>query len=157
VTAHAAALKPRMRRMGEGFHTFDHTGDLGLEVWADTPERLYGLAAVALAAQEVEVGEAAVDAGGAIERRLTLEGDDPGDLMVHWLNTTLLEGGLAGAVWTAAEVRALTPRRVEALLRGPRRDRARHVFLREVKAVSHHDLALDLTPGACRCRMVLDL
>ena len=61
------------------------------------------------------------------------------------------------AVWTAAEVRTLTPRRVDALLRGPRRDRARHVFLREVKAVSHHDLGLDLTPGACRCRMVLDL
>lgn len=139
--------------MGEGFRTFDHTGDLGLEVWADTPERLYGLAAVALAAQEVE----ARDGGSAIERRLTLEGDDPEDLMVHWLNTALLEGELAEVVWTAADVHALSARQIAGVLRGPRRDRARHVFLREVKAVSHHDLTLDLTPGRCRCRMVLDL
>jgi SHS2 domain-containing protein len=139
--------------MGEGFRTFDHTGDLGLEVWADTPERLHALAAVALAAQEVEARET----NGAIERRLTLEGDDPADLMVHWLNTALLEGGLAEAVWTGAEVHALSPRRIDAVLRGPRRDRAHHVFLREVKAVSHHELTLDLTPGRCRCRMVLDL
>jgi len=139
--------------MGEGFRTFDHTGDLGLEVWAGTAERLFGLAAVALAAQEVE----AHDHEGAIERRVTLDGDDPADLMVHWLNTTLLEGGLADAVWITADVHELSPRRIDAVLRGPRRDRARQVFLREVKAVSHHDLALDLTPGRCRCRMVLDL
>ena len=141
--------------MGEGYRTFDHTGDLGLEVWADTAERLYGLAALALAAQEVEAREG--NGGTPIERRLTLEGDDSADLMVHWLNTVLLEGGLAEAVWTAADVHVLSPRRIDAVLRGPRRDRARHVFLREVKAVSHHDLALDLTPGRCRCRMVLDL
>jgi SHS2 domain-containing protein len=139
--------------MGEGFRTFDHTGDLGLEVWADTAKRLFGLAAVALAAQEVEAREGE----GTIERRVTLDGDDPADLMVHWLNTALLEGGLADAVWTAADVRELSPRRIDAVLRGPRRNRARHVFLREVKAVSHHDLQLDLTPGRCRCRLVLDL
>ena len=38
----------------EGYRTFDHTGDLGLEVWAPTRERLYGLAAEALMAQVAE-------------------------------------------------------------------------------------------------------
>ena len=60
-------------------------------------------------------------------------------------------------MWTDAEVRALTDRRIEATLLGPRRDRRRQVYLREVKAVSRHALELDLAPGHCRCRVVLDL
>jgi SHS2 domain-containing protein len=145
--------------MGEGFRTFEHTGDLGLEVWADGPERLYALAAVALHAQIIQVAATpeAPPGGATIERRLALEGEDESDLLVHWLNSSLLEAELARAVWTRAEVRSLTARGLEGSLAGPRRDRVRQVFLREVKAVSHHALELDLTPGACRCRLILDI
>src|SRR5213083_2364699 len=103
--------------MSEGFRTFDHTGDLGLEVWADSPERL-----------------------------LALEADDPEDLLVHWLNSALLEAEVRRAVWTRARVHRLTPRAIEARLEGPRLDPARHTLLREVKAVSHHHLSLRLEP-----------
>ncbi len=139
--------------MDEGFRTFDHTGDLGLEVWADTPERLYGLAAEALLAQVVEARGAAAEASV----RLALAGEDPADLLVHWLNTALLESELHRAVWTRAEIHSVSPTALEATLSGPRRDPARQVFLREVKAVSHHDLALDLQGRPCRCRLVLDI
>jgi len=139
--------------MTEGWRAFEHTGDLGLEVWAPTPERLHALAAVALAAQEVE----ALDASPAVEVSLALEGDDPAELLVHWLNQSLLEGALRRAVWTAAEVTALGPRALRGVLRGPLRDRRHHTFLREIKAVSHHALELDLSPGRCRCRLILDL
>ena len=139
--------------MGEGYRTFDHTGDLGLEVWAGTPERLHGLAAEALHAQIAE------PAAGPAEIRLDLEleGDDPADLLVHWLNTTLLEAEVRRAVWVRATIEALTPRRLKAALEGQRLDPGRHVRLREIKAVSHHHLALELEPGSCRCRLVLDL
>jgi SHS2 domain-containing protein len=137
----------------EGFRATEHTADLGLEVWAPTPERLYALAAVALAAQEVDAGSE----GGTLAVPLVLDGDDPADLLVHWLNTSLLESSLRDAVWTAAEIHALGPRGLSATLRGPRKNRARHTFLREIKAVSHHALELDLTPGRCRCRLILDL
>jgi len=137
----------------EGFRTFDHTGDLGLEVWAGTPERLYALAAEALLAQVVEAGF------GAPEVRVTLdlEGDDAPDLMVHWLNSALLESELRQAVWTRADVHSLSERALSGTLAGPRRDPLRQVFLREVKAVSHHFLALALEPGRCRCRLILDI
>jgi SHS2 domain-containing protein len=137
----------------EGHRTFDHTGDLGLEVWAPTPERLYGLAAEALGALLVD----ARDAAPVRERRLALAGDDATDLLIHWLNTVLLESELAGAVWTRAEVTRLTATMLEATLRGVPRDPARQVFLREVKAVSHHGLVLALAPGAFRCRVILDI
>jgi SHS2 domain-containing protein len=145
--------------MGEGFRTFEHTGDLGLEVWAEGPERLYALAAEALHAQIIEVPDAPGAPAGrvVIERRLALDGQDESDLLVHWLNTSLLEAELAQAVWTRAEVHVLRARRLEGTLAGPRRDRAHQVFLREIKAVSHHALELDLTPGSCSCRLILDI
>jgi SHS2 domain-containing protein len=139
--------------MSEGYRTFEHTGDLGLEVWAATPERLHALAAIALQAQIIEASGQAPE----VEREIAIEGEDAAELLVHWLNTTLLEAELAQAVWTAATVRSLSPRSLAAAVSGPRRDRARQTFLREVKAVSHHALDLDLTPGRCRCRVILDI
>ena len=139
--------------MPEGFHTFDHTGDLGLEVWAETPQRLYALAAEALLAQVIE----AKDEPPEVRVDLELEGEDAGDLLVHWLSVALLEAELRRAVWTRADVRALSERAISGTLEGPRRDPRRQVFLREVKAVSHHFLGLELEPGHCRCRLVLDI
>ena len=139
--------------MDEGHSTFDHTGDLGLEVWAPSAARLYARAAEALMAL-------VADARGAppeLELAVRLTGDDPADLFVHWLNTVLLESELAKAVWTGAEVHVLTPTSLEATLRGCRRDPARQTFLREIKAVSLHGLALELDGPICRCRLVLDI
>ncbi len=139
--------------MVEGYRTFEHTGDLGLEVWAPDPRRLFALAAEALMAQIVDARGEPPD----LRRDLSLAGDDARDLLVHWLNTALLESELSRAVWTRAEVTALSESSLEAALHGVRRDPARHTFLREVKAVSHHDLALELSGPLCRCRLVLDI
>ena len=139
--------------MDEGHSTFDHTGDLGLEVWAPSAARLYALAAEVMMALVADARGAAPE----LESRVCLSGDDPADLLIHWLNTVLLEFGLAKAVWTRAEVHVLTPTALEATLRGSRLDPARQTFLREVKAVSHHALELELNKPACRCRLVLDL
>ena len=139
--------------MNEGFRTFDHTGDLGLEVWSENPERLYALAAEALLAQIAIPARREIDLISPID----LSGQDPADLLVHWLNTALLRAELERAIWIRATVGALTPRSIQGTLQGPRLDPGRDTLLREVKAVSHHDLVLDLTHGACRCRLVLDI
>ncbi|HKQ56844.1 MAG TPA: archease [Candidatus Eisenbacteria bacterium] len=140
-------------RAEEGFETFDHTGDLGLEVWAPSPERLFARAALAVLAQVAEAD------GHADEVRVHIarEAGVPGDLLVDLCNAALLEAEVLGAVWTEARVTLSAPGRLDAELSGPRRDPRRQVFLREIKAVSLHDLELDLTPGRCRCRLVLDV
>jgi SHS2 domain-containing protein len=142
-----------LRRMREGFRTFDHTGDLGLEVWATDPARLYALAAEGLMAQVIEAPAGAAELVAAVE----LEGDDAADLLVAWLNAVLLESELRHAVWTRASITTLTATRLAGTLEGQLRDPGRHTYLREVKAVSHHALELMLEPGACRARLVLDI
>ncbi|MGH7730460.1 MAG: archease [Candidatus Eiseniibacteriota bacterium] len=139
--------------MDEGWRTFDHTGDLGLEVWAPSPERLFARAALAVLAQVAETTGHLPE----VEVRLTRAAPDPGDLLVDLCNTVLLEADVRDAIWTEARIVFNGPDRLEATLSGPRRDPRRQVFLREIKAVSHHDLELELAPGRCRCRLVLDV
>lgn len=139
--------------MDEGFRTFDHTGDLGLEVWAASPERLYARAVLGVLAQ---VAEAATHEH-EVTVRLAQSAGGPEDLLVDLCNAALLEAEVLGAIWTDAQVTRPGPTELTAVLAGPRRDPRRQVFLREIKAVSHHALDLDLTPGRCRCRLVLDV
>jgi SHS2 domain-containing protein len=140
--------------MSEGWRTFEHTADLGLEVWAETPERLHAVAALAVLAQVVEPPADEP----TVVLRVALTGDDAADLMVHWLNTALLEAEVREATWTRCTIARYVPgTALEATLEGVRRDARRQVFLREIKAVSHHALELELTPPRCRCRLVLDL
>ena len=139
--------------MDEGSRPFDHTGDLGLEVWAASPERLFARAALAVLAQVAETRDHAPE----VEVRFTRAAPDARDLLVDLCNTALLEAEVRDAIWTEARIVLAGPDRLEATLTGPRRDPRRQVFLREIKAVSHHDLELDLTPGRCRCRLILDV
>lgn len=139
--------------MDEGFRTFDHTGDLGIEVWAPSPERLFARAALAVLAQVAETRGHEPE----VEVDITRDAPDAGDLLVDLCNMALLEAEVRDAIWTEAQVRFPSPGRLAAVFSGPRRDPHRQVFLREIKAVSHHDLELDLTPGRCRCRLVLDV
>lgn len=139
--------------MRERWSTFDHTADLGLEVEAPTPARLYAASALAVLAQVAECAEPVEEES----RTVAAEGEDAADLLVNWLNAALLQAELAGAIWTRCEVARLDGRTIEATLHGPRRDRTRMTYLREVKAVAHHGLELALAPGRCRCRLVLDL
>lgn len=139
--------------MSGTWRTFDHTGDLGLQIEAGSPERLHALAAEAVSALVAEP----LDEPPGVRHRVALEGDDPADLFVHWLNTALLEADVRHAIWTHVVVTRLDERHLEAELEGQVIDPRRHVLGREIKAVSHHHLELDLTPGACRARVVLDL
>ena len=139
--------------MDEGHRTFDHTGDLGLEVWAPSRERLFARAALAVLAQVAEASGHAPE----VSAEVACEALEPGDLLVDLCNAALLEAEVRDAVWTDARVSFHGPTRLTARFSGPRRDPRRQVFLREIKAVSHHDLTLDLTPGHCRCRLVLDV
>jgi len=141
------------RRPPEGFTTFDHTGDLGLEVWAETPERLFARAVLAVLAQVAE----ATGHEPEVQARATCRSDDPRDLLVDLCNAALLEADVSRAIWTGAHVTWNGGEQLEAEFSGPRRDPRRQTFLREIKAVSHHALELDLAPGRCRCRLVLDV
>jgi SHS2 domain-containing protein len=135
-----------------GYAAFSHTGDVGLEIRAESPAELFAIAGRALTEQMALPTET----GDVVRERLDLEADGWEDLFVHWLNTLLLRSELAQAWWTTFEIETLSPRRLVAEVAGPRRG-PQHERMREVKAASHHALALEIAPGRCVARVVLDL
>jgi SHS2 domain-containing protein len=139
----------------EGFGTFDHTGDLGLEVRARTLERLFELAALGLMAQIAE--PRVKEPGSAVEAAVEVASEDRESLLVDWLNAVLLESELRQAIWTLVEIAGVDDRSIRARLLGVPRDRARLTFLREVKAVSHHAAEVRSSPGGLVARVVLDI
>lgn len=139
--------------MDEDVRTFDHTGDLGIEVRAPSRERLYARAALAVVAQ---VGEAR-GGGREVEVTIVVRGTDDADLLVEFCNRALLEAEVRRALWTEARVARLDALEIEATFAGPRRNPARDVFLREIKAVSFHGVELASEGAGWRCRLVLDV
>lgn len=94
----------------------------------------------------------------AIERReLHLSADDPGALVVAFLNELLLlessEGYLVRTV--RARVAGRPPRELWAVLFGERADPSRHHRRVEVKAATYHALEVAFDPP--RARVVLDI
>lgn len=134
------------------YSAFPHTGDVGLEIRADSPGELFATAGRALTEQMARP----VPGPEMVRERLELDADGWEDLFVHWLNTLLLRSELAQAWWTGFEIEALSPVRLVAAISGPRRG-PQHERMREVKAVSFHDLKLELAPGGCMARVVIDL
>jgi SHS2 domain-containing protein len=134
------------------YRSFSHTADLGLEIEADAPEELFATAGRALT-EQMALPEPSAE---RLSERIVLEGDGWEDLFVHWLNTLLLRSEVGGAWWTDFAFERLSATRLAAVVSGPRRGPG-HTLLREVKAVSYHDLELQLAPGRCRARVILDL
>lgn len=91
------------------------------------------------------------------ERAVSASGSDPASLVVAYLNELLLLQQTEGFV--AREIRARPvgnpPTAIIAILTGELFDPARHPARKEVKAVTFHNLEIDLADG--RARVIVDI
>jgi SHS2 domain-containing protein len=136
-----------------GYRFFDHTGDFGADLSAETREGIYESAARALVALVTDAPESVRE----LERReLALEGVDGEDLLVALGNELLYlfeEGWIAARV----EVCELGERSLRVIAHGEPFDPERHPIARPVKAVTHHAARLTPTEDGYRARLVFDL
>jgi SHS2 domain-containing protein len=92
-----------------------------------------------------------------IERAVSASGTDPTSLVVAYLSELLLLQQTEGFI--AREIRAQPvgdpPTAIVASARGEVFDPRRHPSRKEVKAVTLHDLSIDLASG--RARVIVDI
>ncbi len=131
--------------------TFEHTADIGLAIEAESLDAAFGEAALALV--EVVTGGALPPAEQ--QRAFTVEAPSLEQLLVRFLSRLLVEFDGDGFLPGAAEV-TLADGRLAATLRGAAWDAARDGYGVEVKAISYHELQVELGPPA-RLRVILDL
>jgi SHS2 domain-containing protein len=147
--------------MGEGrpgrFGWADHTGELELEIAADSEEAVYAAAVRAMSellGEETEAGgrghaRAPVDAPA---RDIAVEGPDRARLLAELLGELAFLAETEGFVPEALERLAVGERRLDASVRGHLGDPP-HL----VKAVTYHRLAFEADDGRWRATVVLDV
>ena len=135
------------------FTIFEHTADLGVRVEAESLADLFADAARGLftvIAGDLEQVQPVVT------ETITVPGSDPTWLLFDFL----------GELHAAFELRRLLVREfavtitndgVEAVLCGERYDPARHTLAHEVKAITHHELAVERGPDRCTATFIVDI
>ena len=137
----------------ERFRFVDHTGDLAVRLWGDDPADLLRSGGIALfhliapAAPVRPLRDVAVEARGA----------DLEELLVCWMNRLLLAHELEQMLFCGFDVPAPGGGRVQGRARGEPVDPRRHGELREVKAVTYHDVAIERDGQRWTARVVLDV
>jgi SHS2 domain-containing protein len=134
------------------YRVLPHTADVGIAAWGATVAEAFENAAYGLFDLMFDLAAA----GGEEACRVEAEGDTPAELLVAWLSALLAEAEIRGLAFCRFEVEEIGGGRlrgtaaggpVEALeLRGP-----------PIKAVTHHEAAVEAVEGGWEARVILDV
>ena len=141
--------------MASHHEVFEHTADIGLAARADSLAELFEALAEGLS--EVICEPTTVQAG---ERRTLAVAEDEPDaegLLVDFLWQVLALFEHERFLVRAVRVTHVDPARIEAELTGERYDPQRHELLREVKAITWHQLLVAQREDGWEGRVILDL
>jgi SHS2 domain-containing protein len=136
-----------------GYRLFDHTADLGIEVFGGAIEELYAAVAMALFDLLTDTGSIRMTQ----TRTIAVEGEDPADLLVNFLRELLFLWNSVGFLGRECTIREVTPRRLTAVLNGEPCDPARHRIKMEIKAVTYHQASVKRTAEGWVGRVVFDV
>lgn len=137
----------------ESFRVLEHTADVGFEACGASREEVFANAARAL--QDLSVDLSAISPREEVA--ISVEGENAPELLVNWLSQLLYLFDAEGWVFREFEVKRLDDRALEAAARGEKFDRTRHPVKLQVKAITYHQLALELTPEGWRARVYVDI
>lgn len=139
--------------MRQGYELVDHTADVGLRLWAPTPEGVFEEAGKAvfslicdpLTIKQVETVDVRVEAG---DREL---------LLAAWINELIYEFETTRALFTDFRLVELDDTHLVARVAGERLDPARHAVCGGVKAATLHELVLRKGPHGWEGFVILDV
>ncbi len=142
-----------MARDKRGFDTFEHTADVGLEVWAEDMPGLFKEAArgfISLLADPTGVRKER-------EVEVTAGAEEADEMLVSWLEEILYIVDVEGLVLCDVRVDEMNEGEIKGTVRGEPLDRQRHELRNDIKAVTYHDLRIEETESGLRTRIVFDV
>jgi SHS2 domain-containing protein len=135
------------------FRVIDHTADVAIEAGAPDLPALFDRCAAGMTSLNAE-GE---PPRPLAEHPITAEGGDRPELLVDFLRQVLWLHVSDGFLYAGVRFDRFEPTALSGAVRGESAAPARHVLVREIKAVTYHALEVDETPGQCRARVVFDV
>jgi SHS2 domain-containing protein len=131
-----------------------HTGDVGIRVRAASLEDLLATAAAGMFGILAGPPDR-TDLADSID--VEVEEERAELLLRAWLDELLFRFSAERRLYGLWEIRAASPRRVEAVARGTLFDPDRHELRTELKAVTYHGLRAEGGPGGWTATVIFDV
>jgi len=135
------------------YQLFDHTADLGIDVFGETQADLFSHAALALFDLMVD----AADIQATQYREMVIEGADRTDLFVNFLREILYLFNGEGLVLVECRIAQIDAKRLTAEIRCGRYDARKHRVKTEIKAVTYHQAAVRKAAQGWQGRVIFDV
>lgn len=135
------------------YQIIDHIADLGIIVKGPDVKGLFIRAAQAMTDLMVK-GEIR---DKTARRDVLIEGEDFPDLMVRWLGEILYLFEGENLIVNSIEIKSIGPIKLEATLTVTSFEPKRHRVLREIKAVTYHQISVDKVNDGWEARVIFDI
>jgi SHS2 domain-containing protein len=135
------------------YSLFSHTADLGMSIEGHSCEDLFRNAGTALT--ELLVDNKATKIEKKVE--ISIEGNDLPDLMVRWLSEILYLFEGEKLVVTEISINSINKKNMTATLSVMKFNSQFHEILREIKAVTYHQIKVEEKNGLWTAKVIFDL
>lgn len=135
------------------YRTIDHTADLGLEIFGESPAALFENACLALFDTMCDLS----CVREAHEQTLRVDGCDQTDLLINWLRELLALWTVEDKLIASVHVLSISETAVFAQLKYDRFQPKCHQMKREVKAITYHRAQVVERDGGWVARVVVDV
>lgn len=135
------------------YKEFEHTADIGMEMYGATLKELFRNAGRALFDTIVEIDRIQP----RVERSVSVTGDDDELLLMNWLRRLLYLFAVEGEVYGEFRIVALQSGALQAVVTGEPLDMERHHFKTELKAITYHQFRLIHEQDGWRATVIFDV
>ena len=136
-----------------GYELLDHTGDLGIRVWAADVKGLFQEAGRALFDIITDLDK--VEAH--LHQEVSVEGSGQEELLVAWLNELLYLHEVKGLLFCDVAPTEIDDTSVKGVATGEEFDEDRHVIKTSIKAVTYHELEIKEKDGLWHAQVIFDI
>ncbi len=146
-------MKPVILSGQPRYSVFDHTADLGLEIYGNDEHELFVNAAFALFDSMTDVSQ--VEA--VTKRSFDIEGTDREDIFINFLREMLYMYNGEGLLVKHVSLDTMNSRHVTGTATGELFDPKKHRITTEIKAVTYHLLRVERTEEGWYGRIICDV
>jgi SHS2 domain-containing protein len=136
-----------------GYELLDHTGDLGIRVWAEDVKGIFHEAARALFAIITDLDTVTA----RVKRKITVEAATVDELLVAWLSELLYLYEVEGLLFCDFALTEIDEKSITGVAKGEEFDQDRHAIRTSIKAVTYHQLEIKEKDGRWQAQLIFDI
>ena len=136
-----------------GYEILDHTGDVGIRVWAEDVKGIFQEAARALFAIITDLDKIKVQ----LKRKVMVEAATVDELLVAWLSELLYLYEVEGLLFCDFAPTEIDGKSIKGVAMGEGFQEDRHDIKTSIKAVTYHQVEITEKDGGWQAQVIFDI